>query len=226
MRNSGICRGIYCLLTVATILDLMTPELVEGTAAFIASCQTYEGGFASSSHPSYSLSGALLPSPAPRPPLGEAHGGYTFCALASWILLQSYIAQSKHQPTIDVKNLLRWLVQMQGTEAELGGFKGRTNKLVDGCYSWWCGGAFALLEALGVGGIQNAESDEVPIDSGTSDGVWDDVDGGLSISYLELRNWLTDALEGLYNRKALQEYILYAGQHPAGGLRDKPPKSV
>ena len=25
---------------------------------------------------------------------------------------------------------------------------------------------------------------------------------------------------------ALQEYILYAGQHPAGGLRDKPPKYV
>jgi protein farnesyltransferase subunit beta len=38
---------------------------------------------------------------------------------------------------IDLKILLRWLVQVQGTEAELGGFRGRTNKLVDGCYSWW-----------------------------------------------------------------------------------------
>ncbi|KAF8889431.1 terpenoid cyclases/protein prenyltransferase alpha-alpha toroid [Gymnopilus junonius] len=176
-------RGIYCLLTVATLLDLLTPELVEGTAAFIASCQTYEGGFASSSLPSYSLAGPILPSPAPRPPLGEAHGGYTFCALASWVLLQSYIVQSREKPTIDLKNLLRWLVHMQGTEVELGGFKGRTNKLVDGCYSWWCGGAFGLLEALGVGGLQNAESDEVPIDTGFG------------------------------KVKALQEYILYAGQH-------------
>jgi protein farnesyltransferase subunit beta len=57
---------------------------------------------------------------------------------------------------------------MQGTEIELGGFKGRTNKLVDGCYSWWCGGSFALLEALGVGGIQNTHPGEVAIDS--SDG--------------------------------------------------------
>lgn len=37
---------------------------------------------------------------------------------------------------------------MQGLPIELGGFKGRTNKLVDGCYSWWVGGAFALLDVL------------------------------------------------------------------------------
>ncbi len=30
--------------------------------------------------------------------------------------------------------------------------------------------------------------------------------------------------EGLLNRYALQQYILCATQHPAGGLRDKPPK--
>ncbi|KAF8956813.1 terpenoid cyclases/protein prenyltransferase alpha-alpha toroid [Flammula alnicola] len=150
------------------------PRALQGTASFIASCQTYEGGFASASHPSTSLSGSLLPPPAPRPPLGEAHGGYTFCALASWVLLRPYLASTSTSdaplPTIDVKNLLRWLVNMQGIEIELGGFRGRTNKLVDGCYSWWCSGAFALLEALGVGGIQNADSDEVPID---------DIDGRL-----------------------------------------------
>ncbi len=28
--------GIYCLLVVATLLDLLTPELVRGTEAFIA----------------------------------------------------------------------------------------------------------------------------------------------------------------------------------------------
>ncbi|KJA22447.1 hypothetical protein HYPSUDRAFT_139271 [Hypholoma sublateritium FD-334 SS-4] len=202
-------RGIYCLLTVATMLDILTPELVDGTAAFIASCQTYEGGFASASHPPFPVSGSVLPPPAPRPPLGEAHGGYTFCALASWVLLRPYMEQTAEpKPEIDLKNLMRWLVHMQGTEIELGGFKGRTNKLVDGCYAWWCGGAFALLEALGLGGIQNADSDEVPVDSGVAAGVWDDVD------------------ESLFNRNALQEYILYAGQHPAGGLRDKPPKNA
>lgn len=31
-------------------------------------------------------------------------------------------------------------------------------------------------------------------------------------------------LDSFFNRQALQEYILLVGQHPAGGLRDKPPK--
>ncbi|KAF8879063.1 terpenoid cyclases/protein prenyltransferase alpha-alpha toroid [Infundibulicybe gibba] len=204
-------RGIYCLIVTATLLDLLTPELVAGTAAFIASCQTYEGGFASSSHPTFTPgpTPALLSSP--RPPLGEAHGGYTFCALASWVLLQPLLAaeDTSTRPSIDLQGLLRWLVDMQGTEIELGGFRGRTNKLVDGCYSWWAGGAFALLEALGVNGARSAtEGHHAQPTDAAREGTWDDVD------------------DSLFDRKALQEYILFAGQHPTGGLRDKPPKSV
>lgn len=37
---------------------------------------------------------------------------------------------------------------MQGLPIEAGGFRGRTNKLVDGCYSWWCGGLFSILDAM------------------------------------------------------------------------------
>ena len=32
--------------------------------------------------------------------------------------------------------------------------------------------------------------------------------------------------DSLFNRGALQEFILIAGQYPAGGLRDKPPKQA
>lgn len=49
---------------------------------------------------------------------------------------------------VDVKRLYRWAVTMQGLPIEGGGFKGRTNKLVDGCYSWWVGGLFPLLEDI------------------------------------------------------------------------------
>ena len=35
---------------------------------------------------------------------------------------------------------------MQGVPVEGGGFRGRTNKLVDGCYSWWNGGLFQMLQ--------------------------------------------------------------------------------
>ncbi|KDQ53706.1 hypothetical protein JAAARDRAFT_39019 [Jaapia argillacea MUCL 33604] len=209
-------RGIYCLLVTASLLDLLTPELVEGTPAFIASCQTYEGGFASASQPYFSASpdsereGASTLLSSPRPPLGEAHGGYTFCALASWVMLLPFLPPS-NAPTINTKTLLRWLTNMQGTEIELGGFKGRTNKLVDGCYSWWVGGAFALLESIGVGGPRHGhepEAEHAREPHHGDDEGWDDVD------------------DVLFNRKALQEYILYAGQHPAGGLRDKPPKAA
>ncbi|KAH8091781.1 terpenoid cyclases/Protein prenyltransferase [Cristinia sonorae] len=206
-------RGIYCLLAVATLLNILTPELVAGTPEFIASCQTYEGGFGNASFPGWALRGSVIDPGIARPPLGEAHGGYTFCGTASWVFLQPYLATvyslpSQVKPVINVKSLLRWCVQMQGISIELGGFKGRTNKLVDGCYSWWVGGCVGLVEGLmgsGSGSKVDEHADETKADQ---DGEWDDVDDSLS------------------NRRALQEYVLYAGQHPAGGLIDKPPKSA
>jgi protein farnesyltransferase subunit beta len=123
--------------------------------------------------------------PEPRPPLGEAHGGYTFCALASWVMLQPFMSDetsSWTKPSINLKTLLRWLSQMQGAEIELGGFRGRTNKLVDGCYSWWVGGSFALLEALGLGGSRELDSEhEIAQDD---EDVWsDDADGPFHIAH-------------------------------------------
>ncbi|KAH8111560.1 terpenoid cyclases/Protein prenyltransferase [Phellopilus nigrolimitatus] len=210
-RDSEVdVRGIYCLFCAAALLNLLTPALVAGTARFLASLQTYEGGFASASHPYYTATapnpGALLD--APRPPLGEAHGGYTFCALASWVMLHPFLEAEERPPTIDVNRLARWLALMQGSEAELSGFKGRTNKLVDACYAWWVGGCFPLLRALGVGGFHPVPPPQTHSDDGDDDDSeqWSDVD------------------DELFNRLGLQEYILYAAQHPMGGLRDKPPK--
>ena len=47
---------------------MLTPELVEGVREFLLRCQTSEGGF-----------GGL--------PETEAHGGYTFCAVAGLSIL-------------------------------------------------------------------------------------------------------------------------------------------
>jgi protein farnesyltransferase subunit beta len=167
---------------VAQLLDLLTPELVDGTPSFIASCQTYEGGFSSASQPYFSNTSPPVLLRSPRPALGEAHGGYTFCALAAWTMLQSFLPSiSDPKPKVDMKKLLRWLTHMQGGEAELGGFKGRTNKLVDGCYSWWVGGAFGLLEALGLGHSR-------PSDGVDDQEQWDDVDGKMLLyTYSEAR---------------------------------------
>ena len=66
---------------------------------------------------------------------------------------------------------------MQGLPIELGGFRGRTNKLVDGCYSWWVGGCVVLVEALlGVGVLHDSPTEG---QGGEEEGpkAWDDVDG-------------------------------------------------
>ncbi|XP_050297473.1 protein farnesyltransferase subunit beta [Anthonomus grandis grandis] len=113
-------RGAYCALSVASMTNIITPELVDGTAEWIVSCQTYEGGFAGC-------------------PSLEAHGGYAFCGLAGLVILNK-------GHLCDKQALLRWLVQKQ-MKLE-GGFQGRTNKLVDSCYSFWQGGAFPLIYSL------------------------------------------------------------------------------
>lgn len=147
-RNGEVdIRGIYCLLVCATLLDMLTPELVDGIGGFIASIQTYEGGFASASQPYYMSTGSVILD-SPRPTLGEAHGGYTGCAVAAWAMVQPFLSESQRQE-VDLKNLLRWLVMMQGDmEEDGGGFRGRSNKLVDGCYSWWCAGSLTVVESL------------------------------------------------------------------------------
>ena len=110
-------RGSFTVLAISELLGITTPELVRNATSFLASCQTYEGGFGGE-------------------PGSEAHGGYTFCALgALHVLRQMRIAH------VDV--LARWLAGRQMLLE--GGFQGRTNKLVDSCYSFWQGACFDIL---------------------------------------------------------------------------------
>lgn len=54
---------------------------------------------------------------------------------------------------MDVPLLLSWLSARQ--YAPEGGFAGRTNKLVDGCYSHWVGGCWPLVQSA-LDGMQPA----------------------------------------------------------------------
>ncbi len=82
---------------------------------------------------------------------------------------------------------------------------GRTSSWTDAIRGGW-GGAFALLEAIHGHHHSSPPHEEEKHEEG--DDGWIDMD------------------ESLLNREALQQYILLAGQHPVGGLRDKPPKSA
>lgn len=120
-------RSTYCALAATTLLGVCTPGIRRGIGEYIESCQTYEGGFANM-------------------PFGEAHGGYTFCSLASLMLLDQDSPATGVLNWCDIPRLERWLINRQ--DMEVPGFQGRTNKLVDGCYSHWVGGCWPLLEQV------------------------------------------------------------------------------
>lgn len=116
-------RGAYCAISAAKLVNMSKDDeavLFNKTASWIADCQTYEGGFGGA-------------------PGLEAHGGYCFCASAALAMLGT----TAHT---DLHALLRWTVNRQ--MAFEGGFQGRTNKLVDGCYSFWQGAILPIVQAL------------------------------------------------------------------------------
>ncbi|KAK4684582.1 protein farnesyltransferase subunit beta, partial [Tremellales sp. Uapishka_1] len=212
-------RGTYCLLVVATLLDLLTPELLRNVDTFLSSCQTYEGGFACSAHSGLAQA--------------EAHGGYTSCALFSHFLLaalpQTESLGGDFPLKIDVEGALRWSVLQQGEAIEAGGFRGRTNKLVDGCYGWWVGGGFPVLEELVKRERRRAERADVAREErDEGDEEWEDM---AASPPLFNRGTIDDCSEASVPNPsiqvALQEFILLAAQkepNSTGGLRDKPGK--
>jgi protein farnesyltransferase subunit beta len=84
-------------------------------------------------------------------------------------------------------------------QAPEGGFAGRTNKLVDACYSWWVGGCWALIEA---GEHLTPQSEPIWNRRNHSPPPFEKANSGV---------------------EALSKYLLSCCQHPNGGLRDKPP---
>ncbi len=144
-------RASYCVLCISLLLGICTPELIEGMQDFIAKCQTFEGGLAASAFFDEGADGSAALEAA-NPALGEAHGGYAHCALASYLTLmrlnEGSSSTSKGERKLDLQRCLRWAVSQQGIAIEGGAFRGRTNKLVDGCYGWFSGGGmFAVLDA-------------------------------------------------------------------------------
>lgn len=117
-------RGVYCAISVASMLGLLTEELCKNVVEFLVDCQNYEGGFGAVSHED------------------EAHGGYTFCAVASLAILGAL-------DKVDLEKLADWCSQRQCNVEK--GLSGRSNKLVDVCYSFWVGSVASILEAYGYG---------------------------------------------------------------------------
>ncbi len=114
-------RAAYCAVISGKLTGCWDEELEEGVLEWLARCQGFEGGF-----------GGV--------PGAEAHGGYTYCALAAAML----ISPTRTASIFDLPKLLFWLSSQQCDE--IGGFRGRTHKLADGCYSFWQAACFELLK--------------------------------------------------------------------------------
>jgi Prenyltransferase, beta subunit len=188
-------RATYCICSVASLLNILTQELMEGMLEHVVECQTYEGGFGGE-------------------PFAEAHGGYTFCALAALQILTK-VQGMKHleESGVNLVALRDWLVHRQ--MAYEGGFQGRSNKLVDGCYSFWVGGAIAVLGLNG---------SDLPFDSG----VYEDCHDSCGVTRRKSDD--NDEEEDgsgllLFHQELLERYVLLCAQDVNGGLRDKPSKS-
>ncbi|KAI2636709.1 terpenoid cyclases/protein prenyltransferase alpha-alpha toroid [Xylaria nigripes] len=178
-------RGAYCAAVLITILKLPLdlpcdspsgsperPNLFTGLADYVRHCQTFEGGISAR-------------------PGAEAHGAYAFCALGCLAILD---APHRIFPRyLDMPRLISWLSSRQ--YAPEGGFSGRTNKLVDGCYSHWVGGCWPLIDAA----IQGA-------------------------AITPSAGFPSPKVDSLYSREGLIRYIFCCGQDQSkrGGMRDKP----
>ncbi|KAI0298124.1 terpenoid cyclases/Protein prenyltransferase [Multifurca ochricompacta] len=121
-------RMTYCAFVVCALLDDWSCIDLAHALKYIQRCRTYEGGYG-------------------QTPQGESLGGPTYCALAALHLVppdHPYAPAARLQPA-ERHATVRWLVYMQAEAT--GGFSGRTNKLADACYGFWCGAALAILGA-------------------------------------------------------------------------------
>ncbi|TVU35175.1 hypothetical protein EJB05_17052 [Eragrostis curvula] len=198
-------RSCYTAVSVASLVNILDDELAKGVGDYIARCQTYEGGIAGE-------------------PYAEAHGGYTFCGLAALILLNE-------ADKLDLPSLIEWVAFRQGVEC---GFQGRTNKLVDGCYSFWQGAAIALTQKL-----MTVVDEQLKLKSCSSKqpsgkdacGPSSSEQSSEKSSTVEYAKFGFDfimrsnQIGPLFHNIALQQYILLCAQVLEGGLRDKPGKN-
>lgn len=142
---------------------------------------------------------------------------------------------------------MSWLSARQN--APEGGLSGRTNKLVDGCYSLWAGGCWPLLEAvlngpchkdnahmrtsdtMDASGRQagaGSESTADEKDAAVSAAAATQVDGS-NTSTSEAEDSSVPFVESIMDREGLIRYILCCCQDErlranAAGMRDKPGK--
>lgn len=122
MRISYICLSVGYCYNLLDDKSLFGDHLIE----YFMSAQAYDGGSCANNFG------------------GESHGAYTFCSLAGlYILLGCSSAALRNK--LGERRVMDLLVYIHTKQTNQGGFAGRNNKLVDGCYTYWMMGSLYLL---------------------------------------------------------------------------------
>lgn len=116
-RGEKDVRALYSAMAAASLAGILDAELCEGVEGYVRGLKGFDGGYGGEE-------GA------------EAHGGNTFCAVAGAAIAGV---------ALDGEEIVDWAAMRQ--QRFEGGFCGRTNKLVDSCYSFWIGALFPILGA-------------------------------------------------------------------------------
>ncbi|GAB5355442.1 hypothetical protein AAMO2058_000205900 [Amorphochlora amoebiformis] len=120
-------RFMYCACAISDMLGDWSGVNKEKATQYIIDAQAFDGGI-----------GLRVGA--------EGHGGTTYCAIASLVLMGNLNSLK------DLPGLIRWCVYAQGA-----GFVGRPNKPADSCYSFWIG---ATMKMLGVYDLTNKKENQ------------------------------------------------------------------
>lgn len=110
-RSENDVRFLYSASCISYVLDDWSAVNRQSATQYLLECLSYEGAFGQN-------------------PGSEAHGGSTFCAVASLHLMGTLNTLTTNQ----IERLKAWCLNRQTT-----GFNGRVNKPWDTCYSFWIG---------------------------------------------------------------------------------------
>ena len=116
-------RFVYCACVVADVINDWSGVDKDATVQFILSSLSYEGAFG-------------------QGPNLEAHGGSTYCAIASLAIMGRLNDGTLSH--IEKDRVIRWCVLRLNE-----GFQGRPNKPDDTCYTFWISAALRLLVSSG-----------------------------------------------------------------------------
>lgn len=113
-------RFVYNAIQSLSILEELTPEVVDPAINWILRCQNFDGCF------------GMVPG-------AESHSAQAFtCLGALSITNKLYLLQNKE--------LLEWW--LSDRQVDNGGLNGRPEKMPDVCYSWWVLSSLSMLNKL------------------------------------------------------------------------------